>query len=88
MEKRETIQVLLQYHTNHVILPKQDCLYMSKSYIPDTLNQLTIETGGMKRKCKYHRNLWLNQEISTTALTQLCSQLRNHNRDFIKHGGN
>ncbi len=35
---------------------------MSKSYIPDTLNQLTIETGGMKRKCKYHRNLWLNQK--------------------------
>ncbi len=48
---------------------------------PATLNQLAIEAGGMKRirKCHGHHFLslcvWLNQQIATTSLTQLCSQL-------------
>ncbi|MED0958302.1 IS4 family transposase, partial [Bacillus paramycoides] len=51
--------------------------YMS----PATLNQLAIEAGGMKRKRKCHGHhflslcVWLNQQIATTSLTQLCSQL-------------
>ncbi len=51
--------------------------YMS----PATLNQLAIESGGMKRKRKCHGHhflslcVWLNQQIATTSLTQLCSQL-------------
>ena len=48
---------------------------------PTTLNQLAIEAGGMKRKRKCHGYhllslcVWLNQQIATTSLTQLCSQL-------------
>ncbi|SCM98015.1 Uncharacterized protein BWINRASL_04587 [Bacillus mycoides] len=48
---------------------------------PTTFNQLVIEAGGMKRKRKCHRHhflslcVWLNQQIATTSLTQLCSQL-------------
>ncbi len=51
--------------------------YMS----PATLNQLAIEAGGMKRKRKCHGHhflslcVWLNQQVATTSLTQLCSQL-------------
>ncbi|MEB9593708.1 IS4 family transposase [Bacillus cereus] len=51
--------------------------YMS----PATLNQLATEAGGMKRKRKCHGHhllslcVWLNQQIATTSLTQLCSQL-------------
>ncbi|WP_416714957.1 transposase, partial [Bacillus cereus] len=51
--------------------------YMS----PATLNQLAIEAGGMKlkRKCHGHHFLslciWLNQQVATTSLTELCSQL-------------
>ncbi len=51
--------------------------YMS----PTTLNQLAIEAGGMKgkRKCHGHHFLslcvWLYQQIATTSLIQLCSQL-------------
>ncbi|WP_442752184.1 hypothetical protein [Bacillus toyonensis] len=51
--------------------------YMS----PATINQLAIEAGGMKRKRKCHGHyflslcVWLNQQIATTSLTQLCSQL-------------
>lgn len=46
---------------------------------PATLNQLAIEAGGMKRKrkCQRHHFLslcaWLNQQVATAALTQLCS---------------
>ncbi|MEB4815449.1 IS4 family transposase [Bacillus thuringiensis] len=46
-----------------------------------TLNQLAIKAGGMKRKRKCHGHhflslcVWLNQQIPTTSLTQLCSQL-------------
>ncbi len=48
---------------------------------PTTLNQLAIEAGGIKRKRKCHGHhflslcVWLNQQIATTSLTQLCSQL-------------
>lgn len=51
--------------------------YMS----PAKLNQLAIEAGGMKRKRKCHGHhflslcVWLNQQVATTSLTQLCSQL-------------
>ena len=51
--------------------------YMS----PATLNQLAIKAGGMKRKRKCHGHhflslcVWLNQQVATTSLTQLCSQL-------------
>lgn len=51
--------------------------YMS----PATLNQLAIEAGGVKRKRKCHGQyflslcVWLNQQIATTSLTRLCSQL-------------
>ncbi len=51
--------------------------YMSSA----ALDQLAIEVGGMKRKrkCYGHHFLslwvWLNQQIATTSLTQLCSQL-------------
>ncbi len=48
---------------------------------PATLNQIAIAAGGGKRKRKCHGHhflslcVWLNQQISTTSLTQLCSQL-------------
>ncbi|OUA10540.1 MULTISPECIES: hypothetical protein [Bacillus cereus group] len=38
-------------------------VYVEELYrytLPDTLNQLTIEAGGIKRKYKYHRHHFLS----------------------------
>lgn len=49
---------------------------------PATLYQFSIEIGGMKRKrtCREHKLLslcvWINQQIATTSLTQIYSQLK------------
>ncbi len=63
--------------------------YMS----PATLNQLALEAGGMKRKSKCHGHhflslcVWLNQQIATTSLTQLCSQLETSTGILLSHEG-
>ncbi len=69
----------MNIHQKHKLSLFAEELYRYIS--PATLNQLAIEAGGMKqkRKCYGHHFLslcvWLNQQIATTSLTQLCSQL-------------
>ncbi len=89
MRKGDVLFINIYQKQKLSLFAKELYRYMS----PTTLNQLAIEAGGMERKRKCHRHhflylcVWLNQQIATTSLTQLCSQLETSTGVLLSSSG-